>query len=293
MKNFLISIYLSTNSVASEKVSIGLLAITESQLYFSFSENKITLAAKLANNDFVSFVKTQLKLISNKIQELNLNLESNLLFPGSKFFEENFYNYLNIYNQNLIQFSKPTPVSSIINEEIFDLLFHKFVGEAKQGKEVNLIKKQFTEKVNSYLLNSSFEKKADINYKVKPKHVPGIFDPLNVTFIAKNGSLLTGQAINFNSTKDNITKHLYEYHTLVNALQSLSAKAGLPKPGEYKLIAEEPELNTAQHKVYEQLFKAKHEIPFSVIHPEELSSISNQLEEKGYSKFSTFIEEIG
>lgn len=291
MKNFLISIYLSTNSVASEKVSVGLLAITENQLYFSFSENKITLAAKLANNDFASFVKTQLKLVSNKVQELNFNLESNQLFPGSKFFEENFYNYLNIYSQNLIQFSKPTPVSNIINEESFGMLFHKFVGEAKPGKEVNLIKKQFTEKVNSYLNNTSFVEKADINYKVKPKNVPGIFDPLNVTFISKNGSFLTGQAINFNSTKDNITKHLYEYHTLVNALQSLSVKAGLPTTGEYKLIAEEPELNTDQHKVYEQLFKAKQEIPFSVIHPEDLPSISNQLE-KGYSKFSTFIEEF-
>lgn len=292
MKNFLTNIYISTNSVAAEKVSVGLIAITDKQLYFSYSENKVSLASKLANHDFVSFVKGQLKLIENKIQDLNLDLEKNKLFSNSKFFEEAFYSYLSVYSQNLIQYSKPTPISSSINEETFLLLFQKFVGEEKQEKETNLIKKQFTTKVYSYLNQPSFQKKADIDYKVKPKNVTGIFDPLKVTFISKNGSILTGQAINFNSSKENITKHLYEYNALVNGLIALSVKHKLNTIGDYKLIAEEPELGTDQHKIYTQLLKPKNQIPFDVIHPDQLPEVSEKLENDTYSKFSEFINSV-
>lgn len=51
MKSLLSIIYLQTNTVSGEKIAVGLLAISENEIFFHVSENKLKLAAKLSTTD--------------------------------------------------------------------------------------------------------------------------------------------------------------------------------------------------------------------------------------------------
>ena len=43
MKNFLSTIYIETNSATAEKISIGLIVVTEHKVFFKYSKNKASV----------------------------------------------------------------------------------------------------------------------------------------------------------------------------------------------------------------------------------------------------------
>ncbi|RTL58388.1 MAG: hypothetical protein EKK37_08610 [Sphingobacteriales bacterium] len=293
MKSYISILYIQTNSLAAEKVAIGLLAFNDKFVHFHVSQNKLKVVNKLASLEAVKHAELTFDLIQNKIDETIKSNKNNSLFIQKSIFNIEYIKYLNKYSKGLIQFSEPKSIASSIDKKTFKELFKQFIGEwGEDGEKKSTPKHSIISTVNKQLKKEVFKKKADIHYQLKPEKIEGIYSPCEVTLIAKNGALLVGQVIDFNTHEETISKHLYEYEVLTIALKEFSKKyLNSTGKGSYIIIAEEPSLNSPQHKIFEKVAFHKTDL-FSIKHPEELSNIADNLEEKNYSKFSEFEKTI-
>jgi hypothetical protein len=294
MKSFISILYIQTNSLAAEKIAVGLLAFNETQAMFHYSINKLKIINKLSNHSAVKHAELTFELIKNKVEENTKNNKTNnSLFVTKSIFNAEYFKYLNKYSKGLVQFSEPKPIVLDISKKSFKEIFDQFIGEwGEEGKKKNSTKHGLLSLVNKELKKSVFKEKADTHYQLKPEKIEGIYSNCEVTLIAKNGSLLVGQVIDFNNQEDTISKHLYEYEVLIIALKNFSKKYHIKQTeGSYIIITEEPSLNSPQHKIFDKVYTLKSNL-FTIKHPEQIQDIANKLEDKHYSKFSEFEKTI-
>ena len=288
MKTFISPIYIQTNSLSQEKVCIGLIGISSHKVFFNYSKGKLAIIEKLNSNKLSDIIINTLNLIKNKINQESLPQKPNLFKTGS-IFTIDYFNYLSKYSQNLVQFAEPKPFSQELTQTDFDNLFVKFVG-FEEKKESGILKNvTLSSKIKTHLSKPVFIEKTDIDYCISPENVKGIISDVHVLFISKNGSILTGQDIDFNNNVDSVKKNINEYVNLVYALMDFSTKHKLKTNGNFKLIAEEPELNTPQHKIFDNIY-SNELIHIDIITPDELTKIEDQLLSEKYSKFSSLFQ---
>jgi hypothetical protein len=278
MKAFISPVYIQTNSVSSEKIVLGLIAVADEKIFFNTSKHKLEVAAKLLGNPVKSVLETSVQMIQNKIKEITV----------SKNFSEEYFNYLSKYSNGLIQFGTPKPVATEINKTTFEELFKIFVGETIDKEKAT--EKTFQSKVKDKLSVPGVIEKADVNYTIKPIILPGLLKPTVVSLLTTNGSIQALQAIDFEATETSITNNLYEFEILTKLLDKISNKY-LNSPGVYKVVAKEPALNTPQHDLFEKTIKFKKE-SFEILEEGELANETSNIIHAPHHKFSTFIETL-
>lgn len=134
-----------------EKLSIGFLLISNDQIFFDISKNKISLLKELLSDNAFKFLKESLRNVEQTAINENFKLQegTNLLFSEkneSSYFSKSYLEYLSQYNNNLLTFSRPKVIEAPANEETFKILFKKFVDEyafieSQEKKKRNYAKK--------------------------------------------------------------------------------------------------------------------------------------------------------
>ena len=199
MKTFLSILSVKTNSFSSEKIVIGLLAVSANKVHFGYSKNKVKLLNKFSNDEKISsFVESLLSQIKSSVkgenQELS-NLQVNLISNKSIFSEE-YFQYLNNYNNGLLNFSKPLEVNYIFSENDFSKYYKNFIGEPfieskKDSKET------FHQKLKPLLNKEGLSNKVDLHYTFNPTIFKGILKDCSIPLITKNGEINSLQEIDF------------------------------------------------------------------------------------------------
>ncbi len=288
MKSLLSIIYLQTNTVSGEKIAVGLLAVSEAEIFFQVSEQKLKLAAKLSHADVLKHAEISFALISNKVAETNKENKSIKLIKNDSLFTKEYISYLNKYSKGLMQFDMPKMYAGVIDKKIFKALFQQFIGlweekqqpEKKQVHFHTIIKKQLSKPV--------FKQKADIDYTLNPKKIEGLLKPQDITLISKNGNILAAQAIDFNNSEEVITKHTYELEVIINCLEKLG-KENISKNhhGSYYLLFNKPVKNSLQEKLLNDIKKTKAGI-MNIEEAGYLDELEGKIQKDEYKKFSLF-----
>ncbi|UOE41187.1 hypothetical protein MTP09_00650 [Chryseobacterium suipulveris] len=289
--NFLSIIYLETNSTTSEKISLGLLGVSEKHIFLKYSENKIKIAEKLAGSSFEKLVKFSLNSIKKQISIANNDFVENKLFDSNHQFKQEYITYLSKYAQGLFQFEAPKPYSGELNKNTFEKLFQKFISMA----EPEFKKTNFYNEVKSYVKKSAIYEKVDVDYNLDPKLIPSLIAKENVSFISKNGNIMAAQLVDFNSNEDLVKQHIYEFRSIVDSLEGF-AKEQISKnhKGNYIMLFNKPEKNTKQEKLLNHLksLEKQEDIPFKVEESNYIEKIEEKILKEDYQKFSEFAETL-
>ena len=288
MKSFISIIYLQTNSVSGEKIAVGLLAVSEDEIYFQISEQKIKLASKLFNADVLKHAEISFALISNKVNETNKENKSQSLLKNDSLFTKEYISYLNKYSKGLMQFDVPKSYAGAIDKKVFKTWFEQFIGSWEE--KLHTSKKQATiQTILKKKLNKPvFQQKVDVDYTLQPQKIKGLLLPQDITLITKNGNILAAQAIDFNNSEEVITKHAYELEVIVNCLQKLGEETiSKNHQGNYYLLFNKPVKNSPQEKLLNEIIKTKSGL-MNIEEAGFLDELENKLQQENYQKFSVF-----
>jgi hypothetical protein len=293
MKSLLSVIYLQTNSASGEKIAAGLLAVSENEVFFHVSEQKLKFASKLSSADVLKHAEISFALISEKVAEINKENKSHDLIKKDSLFTKEYITYLNKYSKGLIQFDMLKSFAGAIDKKMFKTLFEQFIGSWDEKQLIEKKAEPFHSFIKKKLNKPVFKQKADIDYTLKPEKIAGILMPKDITLISKNGNILAAQAIDFNKSEETIIKQAYEYEVTVNSLEELGQKEiNKNHHGTYYLLFNQPEQNSPQEKLLHEIQKTKSGM-MKVVHAAFLEELEITLESKNYKKFSQFEATLG
>lgn len=292
MKSLISIVYLQTNTVSGEKIAVGLLAISENEVFFQVSEQKLKLAGKLSNADVLKHAEISFSLISNKVNENNKEHKSYKLLKNDSVFTKEYISYLNKYSKGLIQFDTPKSFAGTMDKKMFKTLFEQFIAVWEEKPENAKKAIQFHSIIKKQLNKPVFKQKVDINYTLQPEKVKGLLLPQDITLISKNGNILAAQAIDFTTSEEVITKHTYEMEVIINCLEKLG-KQSIKNyhKGSYYLLFNKPVKNSPQEKLLNDIKKTKAGI-MNIEEAGYLSELEGKLEKDEYSKFSIFADTL-
>lgn len=284
-------IYFQSNSFSEEKVAIGLVGVTDKNVFFHYSPGKLKLAGKLYNPDWAQQAETSLEFINNAINIEKKEFKKTDLYK-ELVFNKDYFSYLKKYSKGLIQFDELKPIDANLNDQLFKVLFDQMIGNWDMEQKVVKAKTTFNHKVKECLRKDVFETKADINYSLKPEQVPNVLmlKELDITLISKNGTFLATQAIDFNNAKDTIVKHVYEFEIAAAGLESLGReKVTNYKKGKYTIVAEYPKDKEAKN-VWDKIRATKNNVDIQEL--DYLDKLEKKFQRDEYRPFSEFIKKI-
>lgn len=111
-----------------EKISIGLLLVSTTGVYFSCSRNKLAVVCSLID-------KSLFRFLNDTIRQIDLAIKTEVANKGTIFttsdhhiqFSEGYLSYINRYSNNLISFSSPVQIEMEADQNLFNFLFSKYV----------------------------------------------------------------------------------------------------------------------------------------------------------------------
>ena len=155
MNSFYNILKIARDTSSNDSVSIGLLAFSNDKYYLQFSNKKMRIAKSLIsdNSDIIDFFQNQM---TSRIESLNAAIKSDdsKLFPENNIYSASYFNYLNRYSNNIVQFSKPYSLSKELNHYDFEKLFHLLIGDDFQSSYQEVSKwQEFEYRVKNKLLD--------------------------------------------------------------------------------------------------------------------------------------------
>ncbi len=198
-----------------EKISIGLLLVSEGELFFSISKHKLSAVKSLIDHSLYRFLNETIRQIESSVSLENSDKKS--LFQNSEPsmpFSLGYLSYMNRYSNNLINFSAPVEIELPANAELFNFLFKKYIDSTgyveKKTKSVERVKEEFYPDVKNYY---------NIEKDITPIDLPKLPMSVNIDFIGKNEIPVFGQIIDFERPVYNIRQDVAELDFLMHAYE--------------------------------------------------------------------------
>lgn len=290
MKTFFSIVSIQTNPISSEKVVMGVLAITENEIHFDYSKSKLGLLDKLAPTKvgIGSMAKNALQQIKQKVAEANKALtkdQKKLVFEKS-IFSKDYISYLNKYNNGILHFSEPASLPFDFTTEKFMQYYYNFVGEIvaiETKKEIVT----FAKKIKPAFEKEGLEEKADLKFTFEPITFNGILKETHIPLITKNGAISAIQTVDFSLGEQTVVHHLYETLIIQQALNVFAKKASTAVK-KIKIAFEEPNQGTLQHDLFD-LSIQNYKDDFDFITPDILEKETEVICNSNNIKFSEFL----
>jgi hypothetical protein len=251
-----------------EKISIGLLLVSDGELFFSISKHKLSVVKTLIDISLYKFLNETIRQIETAVSAENSDKKS--LFQKSEPslpFSLGYLSYMNRYSNNLINFSAPVEIDIPANTELYNFLFKKYVDSTgyveKKTKSVEKIREDFFPDVKHY-----YNTERDIT----PLDLPKLLMSVKIDFIGKNDLPVFGQIIDFERPVYNIRQDVAELDFLMHAYDD----------GKYfsYLICNEPDITSypRSHEAWVDLRKWNKATNVPV---EEIERVKEYAEEHG------------
>lgn len=284
MESFIVPVYVKLGKLSDEKLLCGLFMVTINQVYFQYSTKRIQVISQISGDATYELSKTILEQIKHKVLKTNIEITNanKTVIPINHIFNTDYFDYLKKYGQNTIMVGEIQPISF---DADFKSLYEKTLNEKVEVQKVHKI--NFHSKIKSLFKTPSIEEKADIGLKILPSQLPGLNFDTTVALIAKNGCVLAADTIDFTSSPSVIGNTLNAFDVLIMSLNKFSEKSNLKK-GKYHLLIKEPLPGTEQEKIFNGVYNS-HKNIYKIASEEKVSEITNEIENKEYTKFSLSI----
>lgn len=293
MNNFLSIVYLETNSISSEKISVGLLAVTPDEVFFKTSKSKIKISEKLMGESVNALVSFSFNTMEKNIQSANKNIKKAVkeLFKADHHFNKDYVTYLNKYSQGLLQFDAPKPYLGAIDKQSFEKLFIKYIGKSKLEAPYS----DFYNRIKSQIKKSEIKDRVDVDYNLTPQKIPTLVAEENISLITKNGNILAAQLIDFTSQVELVNNHIYKFESIIKALNEFAKeKTSSRHKGAYYVLYNRPAPKSAQEKFLNHLndLEKKKSIDFKIEEAGYFNELEQKIKADDYQKFSVFEESL-
>lgn len=287
MKSYYSLIRYCNNSLSNENIVIGLVAISETNFFFKFSDFKINLITKLNLSNSNDLIKYNVK----KFDSLLKSVQNDEIFNIENCVNiKKLLGRLSVYNNGVLQFDKPHEVDILFDENVFHNFYSKAVGEQKIRKRINYFDKIFQKRIdNDFKLPLC--NKIDLDYTIDSDIIPSLFFDYKLNGIGANGSVYSVKCIDLNSNRtiDNIRKDVAELESLSVRLNDFSEKfVKKPKNNKHYLVMDKYVGNDLEMKDLYNSLKGQSSgfVPYEMIESSELSRVSNSLLNSNVKKFS-------
>jgi hypothetical protein len=251
MKAYYSIVSISSSSHLNERFNIGLLCVDNERTFFHYSKTKLNIVGKLFSMSAKDLAQSTLNSIDKSVCQSNKKREQfEDVFDSSTNLNNlsaDYLNYLSRYNNNLVQFSAPTRIDLNITTAIFQKLFRKYIfdqeifelAEIKAERKFDIEYPEFLNIASKYV---------NTNYQVTRALIPSLITPKRVDMFGKNGSFNLAHSIDFSTTYQTLNHHLDSYMYL-----ALSSELAEDKHAKCFLIGEEPERNTKNHTIWQNV----------------------------------------
>jgi len=288
MKSFYVIIKVVAGPASQDSLAVGLILFDIGGFQISFSDRKIKLAQNILHgeSELLGYFVEQLK---RWIDELNIKIKSadSGLFPH-KYDDVSYFQYLNKYSNNILQFSKPIQIEESTGSHTFRQLFILLVdSQAQPEHKVRNLSKEFELRIKHKLIDK-VEEKVHTYLKLNEKALPSLYFTFVLDCIGMNGVITAAKSIDFNQTEKTIDTYLSHYF-IISSL--ISRKYNLDKKeNNFFLIADEPsKINSKEHMIWEHIREQKNII---VIDSEESDAVTKKIFETNAKKFLEFTEQF-
>ena len=287
MKSFFIPTYLKLGKLSEEKLLVGLIAVTPQSVQVKYSAKRIQLCAQVVSPEYAQLAKAVLEQIQNKASEVNalLSKSDEIHFENNHIFNADYFEYLKKYSQNTIVFGNLEIFNTGNLTSAFIGLYESLLNE--KAELVKTVKSNFQAKIKTSLKTSGIEDKADIEFKISPDQLAGLYNDMTVSLITKNGSIFAVEAIDFNHGMPALTNSLNAFEVLIGSLNQFS-KLHKFKAGKYSILNSIPKSGSEQEKLLNHIFKVKKDL-YEVISEDSVETITNKIKTGNYQKFSSLL----
>lgn len=113
--------------------------VTKNGVYFDYSKEKIKLVPQLMvreTTDIEVFITDILEKIKDKVKHANQEIVSVDTTKVKSVFTLDYFDYLSKYNNNLIQFTKPSTILDSFTEKEFQKYYDNFIIGKSQSIEL-------------------------------------------------------------------------------------------------------------------------------------------------------------
>jgi len=284
LDSFLVPVYIKIGKLSDEKLLSGLFMIGSEHIWFHYSPKRLQFISQLSGASYAELAKTVFEQITSKVQQTNkqLNIYKDKVLTATHVFNIDYFEYLKKYAQNTIIVGEIQPLTQILSESLFSDFCKKLLNEKPEVIKVH--KTSFHAKVKAIFKVPSIEQKVDIGLKITPTQLPGLNADITLALIAKNGSVLAADTLDFESSPLAIGNTLNAFDVLVYSLDKFSISNNLKK-GKYHLLINEPKPSSEQEKQFNNIYKNKKDT-YSIDSFDKVNDIKNEIEKEDYSKFS-------
>lgn len=178
MKSFYSIIRYESNQWSNENIAVGLLAVSEKDIFFEASDHKIRLAKNLNPQ-------------ANKLLEFSIDQFSSFIEIEQRKFQDNFradewqpalllekpvlihtlMNKLYRCNSGILQFSALKFINKEFNQEVFKQYFNKIIGVSDSSSEEEKVPSEFFRSIEKKL-HEPLRNKIDVDYQLKKNPSP-------------------------------------------------------------------------------------------------------------------------
>lgn len=285
METFFVPVYLKFGKLSEEKMLVALIGVTPTYIWFNYSIKRVELSSKISGPSFAHLSKKVLEQIEYKAEELNKELgkSAKSLFDWTHSFNADYFQYLQKYSQNTLVFGQlesfDFDASSIGFKGLYESLMNEFIEEIKETKP------NFQSKIKHKLESANIQEKVDLDFKITPDQLNGIYNNTIVTLIAKNGGILAANTIDFNNGVQSIAQSLNAFEVLLISLNNFASKHNYEK-SKYSIVTSLPAFGSEQEKLYNNIYKYKKDV-FKIIPEDSIEELTTQIQKNNYKKFSS------
>lgn len=281
MNTFYSLIKVSPNPAAGDTITIGILVAGKSRIYIKISDNKLSFLKKILS-DNIAIIDYVIKEIKLKVYEANNTIETNknVLFESKHMFSIEYFDYLNRYSNNLLQFGKPISLYDNVSDDNVNKLFSLLVDSEMESEITSYIFQEntFIEKIQNKLI-SRVQNRVHTNYLFDDKLFPGLFFRVQMDCIGLNGVFTGAKSLIFNKGIHTLGTHVSEYITLIAEIEK---KYNKETGNNFYLIADEPAKNTHEYNFWQKIRELK---KIKLITSDETEEIAEKIEKSDSKKF--------
>lgn len=288
MESFYSIISFVNSPISNENIAVGLIGISGNEVFYNISKSKIDFARKL-NPESGRLLDFAIKQFSNYIKT-DIADKSSLQINADNKIDIQYLNRLSIYNNGILQFSKPSFLRVKFDKNSFKLFYNKAIekpnSDVVSPKLKSTLQQNIVEKIYEPLAE-----KIDVDFTLNRKSLPSQFFDFHFDALGVNGAVYAAKSIDLNSETDldDIRESIYKYESILERINLFAKSKNISTPPEYFLIADEYRGKKPSYNELSSLLSESNWPYFKLISSNEVDEFVVKVKKNNASKFSAML----
>jgi len=277
-------IKISPNPELGDAISVGLIAHNEldGKINIAIDYNWIKKSKSLLGESYkmaLRSLKELEQLVNFSGGFIRSDYSSNIFNKDIKEQSKTFLNYLNMYNNGIIQFSKPLPITGKDFQDLISLL-KNILPMGKEKHELCEVNRNKSILNFDITLHQPLREIVHTDVKINNEVSKEFFFEININVLGLNGKLVAAKYIDFTAGTNIVRKNISNYDTAI----SLINKSYKLESSKMFIIGDEPnDVKSTQHEIWAAV-KSNPDY-FETVYTQDLDPILNYVKKNNCHKF--------